>query len=67
MSMSFLEKTSLYRTFNKLKDNPKKLAMEYKKDPQRWEKLKKEYPDWRNYVAQYPELAAALRKEGVPL
>jgi len=67
MAISFLEKAKMYRTFEKLKDNPKKLAMEYKKDPQRWERLKKEYPNWQDYVKQYADLAAALRKEGVPL
>lgn len=67
MALSFMEKTNMYLTFTTLKDNPRKLALEYKKDPKRWERLKKEYPDWRSYVAQYPELAEALRKEGVPL
>lgn len=65
--LSLLEKLNMYSFFVSNKDNPEALARYYFKHKLKVEALKKEYPDWSNYVSSYPDLCSELRKLGVPL
>jgi hypothetical protein len=67
MGLGFLEKLWMYSVFVENRNDPDKLAAEYRRNPEKWEQLKAEYPDWENYVAQYPDLRDSLRAQGVPL
>lgn len=51
---------------NNLKD-PDKIVEAYYADTKTWEDLKTSFPQYKKYLADYPDLVNTLRERGIPL
>lgn len=59
------EKLGMLMFFNANKDRPDILLKQYLREPEKWNALKEEYPDWKEWVNRYPEIRNYFIKAGV--
>lgn len=70
MRLGFFEKLWMLGFLKENQNNPERLAEHYRKNPEMWEALKKEFPDWEKHAKQLPnykEMREKLRELGVPV
>jgi len=69
ITLGFFDKLNMFNFVKSNASNAKALAKAYKKEPEKWEALKKEYPNWEKYITdpEFKNIRKELQALGVPL
>ena len=69
VKLGFFDKLNMFNFVKANASNARALARAYKKEPEKWEALKSEYPDWETYIKDpsFLRVKQELKALGVPL